>query len=235
MATRGSGDVRQGMTVYDVDGDKIGSVDELAGGGASYMKVKTGLLGLGGHWYIPVNAVREVRSDAVYLNVDKDDAERLGWSAPPTAASQGQRATAAPTGSSAQEGRTVRLREEELRAEKTPVQTGEVGIRKDVVTEQKTVEVPVTHEEVVVERHPVEGRPAAKTPVGTGDEEIRVPVQEEQVRLEKQPTVYEEVNVRKQPVTETERVSGTVRKEEARVEKEGDVDVRGDTPPREKR
>ena len=226
MATRGSGDIRQGMTVYDIDGDKIGSVDELAGGGAGYMKVSTGLLGLGGHWYIPVTAVREVRSDGVYLTGDKDDAARLGWNAPPTTAS---------TGSSTQEGRTVRLREEELRAEKTPVQTGEVGLHKDVVTEQQTVEVPVTHEEVVVERHPVAGRPAAKAPVGTGDEEIRVPVQEEQVRLEKQPTVYEEVNVRKQPVTETEQVSGTVRKEEARIEKEGDVDVRGDAPPREKR
>ena len=226
MATRESGDIRPRMTVYDVDGDKIGSVDELAGGRAGYMKVNTGLLGLGGHWYIPVNAVREVRSDGVYLNVDKDDAERLGWNAPPTAAAGGSRT---------QEGRTVQLREEQLRAEKETVQTGEVGLRKDVVTEQKTVEVPVTHEEVVIERHPVEGRPAAKAPIGTGDEEIRVPVQEEQVRLEKQPTVYEEVDVRKQPVTETEQVSGTVRKEEARIEKEGDVDVRGDEPRRGRR
>ena len=70
MAMRGSRDIREGMGVFDVDGDKVGSVEEVAGGGVGYMKVKTGLLGLGGSWYIPFDAVREVRSDRVYLSAD---------------------------------------------------------------------------------------------------------------------------------------------------------------------
>ena len=120
--------------------------------------------------------------------------------------------------------RSMHLKEERLRAEKETVQAGEVGLRKEVVSEQRTMDVPVTREEVVVERHPVTGdRPA------TGDiregEEIRVPVREEQVRVEKYPVVTEEVSVGKRPVTETERVSGTIRKEEARVETSGDVQV----------
>jgi uncharacterized protein (TIGR02271 family) len=229
MATRGSGDIRQGMDVFDVDGDKVGSVDEVSAGGAGYMKVKTGLLGLGGSWYIPFAAVREVQSDRIYLSADKDDADRLGWNAPPTAARQTSRVDTTRETTRAGESREgVQLREEELRPRKESVEAGEVGVRKDVVTEQKTIDVPVTREEAVVERHPVERRPAS------GDiregEEARVPLREERVQVEKQPVVTEEVSVGKRPVQETERVEGTVRREEARVETEGDVDVRGDEP-----
>ena len=50
---------------------------------------------------------------------------------------------------------------------------------------------------------------------------------EEQVHVEKQPVVKEEVTIRKRDVQDTERVSGTVRKDEVKVEKEGDVKLRG--------
>lgn len=121
------------------------------------------------------------------------------------------------------EGQKLRLHEEELRAHKQPVQTGEVHVRKDVVTEHKTVEVPVSREEVVIERRPVSG-PASSSEIRPG-EEVRIPVKEEQVRVEKVPVAKEEVTVAKRTVHDTEQVSGTVRKEQVRVEKEGDVDV----------
>ena len=38
----------------------------------------------------------------------------------------------------------------------------------------------------------------------------------------------EEVTIGKRTVTDTERVSGTVRKEEIKIEEKGDVNVRGD-------
>ena len=59
------------------------------------------------------------------------------------------------------------------------------------MTENRTIEVPVTREEGVVERVPVEGREAGQ--FESGQKEIRVPVSEEQVRVEKQPVVTEEV------------------------------------------
>jgi uncharacterized protein (TIGR02271 family) len=59
------------------------------------------------------------------------------------------------------------------------------------------------------------------------DEEIRVPVREEEISVEKKPVVKEEVTVGKRVVQDTARVAGDVRKEEVRVEREGDVDVRG--------
>jgi uncharacterized protein (TIGR02271 family) len=125
-------------------------------------------------------------------------------------------------------GETMELREEQLRATKTPVETGEVRIRKEVTTEHRTLDVPVQREEVVIERHPVSGR-ASSGDIKSG-EEVRIPVMEEKVNVEKQAVVKEEVSVGKRTVTDHERVSGDVRKENIRVEQKGDADIRGCDP-----
>jgi len=122
-------------------------------------------------------------------------------------------------------GQTMKVHEEELHARKQPVQTGEVRVRKEVHTEHKTLDVPVEREEVVIERHPVSGRPGSASDLREG-QELRVPVREEQVHIEKQPVVKEEVSVGKHKVKDTETVSGTVRKEEVKVEREGDAKMR---------
>jgi len=119
--------------------------------------------------------------------------------------------------------RTMKLHEEELHAHKESVDKGEVRVRKEVITEHRTLDVPVQREEVVVERHSASGR-ASSADIRPG-EEVRIPVREEEVRVEKTPVVKEEVTVGKRKVQDTEHVAGTVRKEEIRVEKEGDVDV----------
>ena len=127
---------------------------------------------------------------------------------------------------STQDSQSIELREEELRAEKERVQAGEVRLRKEVITEERTLEVPVTREEVVIER-----RPAAQGREASGqiddDQEIRIPLMEEEVRVEKTPVVREEVSVKKRQVQGVEEVSDTVRREEARIEKTGDARVQG--------
>jgi uncharacterized protein (TIGR02271 family) len=131
---------------------------------------------------------------------------------------------------SAEDTESIELREEELRAEKERVQAGEVRVRKEVVTEERTLEVPVTREEVVVER-----RPAAQGRKASGDidddKEIRIPLMEEEVRVEKTPVVREEVTLKKRQVQGKEEVSDTVRREEARIEQTGDARVRGESEP----
>jgi uncharacterized protein (TIGR02271 family) len=128
------------------------------------------------------------------------------------------------TGSRELEGEhRIQLRGEMLRAYKERVQRGEVRLRKDVVTENQTVEVPVTREELVIERVAGSGSPAAGE-IGS-DQEIRVPLSEERARVEKQPVVTEEVRVGKRAVQNTEQVADSVRHEELRVEKEGDIDI----------
>jgi uncharacterized protein (TIGR02271 family) len=138
-------------------------------------------------------------------------------------------ATAAPASRTAEGGARIQVREEELQAHKQPVETGEVRVRKEAVTEHRTMEVPVQREEVVIERQAPTGEPTSASDIGPG-EEIRVPVSAEQVTVEKQPVVKEEVTVGKRAVQDTERVGGEVRKEQVRVEREGDVDVRGSGP-----
>jgi len=140
--------------------------------------------------------------------------------------STGSMAAGATGRRTADAGDTMKVHEEQLRVQKTPVQTGEVHVRKEVHTEHRTVDVPVQREEVVIERHPVSGQAASSGEIGR-DQEIRIPVSEEQVHVTKQPVVTEEVSVGKRVVKGTEHVSGEVRKEQVKVEREGDVDVRG--------
>jgi uncharacterized protein (TIGR02271 family) len=121
--------------------------------------------------------------------------------------------------------RHIELREEELRAEKERVEAGEVRLRKEVVEETKSIQVPVTREEVVVEKHSVGGRRPADGSIGD-DDEISIPVMEEEVRVEKTPVVREEISVRKQQVRDTKQVSDTVKREEAWVDRTEDATVR---------
>jgi len=119
--------------------------------------------------------------------------------------------------------RTIQLREEELKVDKHRVNAGEVNVRKEVITEQRQITVPVEREEVVIERRPGHGQAA------TGDikaEQIRIPVSEEEVEVRKNTVVKEEVSVGKRKVTENKTVGGTVKKEELRVEEKGDVTVK---------
>ncbi|MBY0513739.1 MAG: YsnF/AvaK domain-containing protein [Gemmataceae bacterium] len=118
-------------------------------------------------------------------------------------------------------GHTIQLREEELRVSKTPVKTGEVEVRKEVVTEHKRIDVPVEREEVVIERRPARGAAAGDVKA----EQIRIPVSEEKVHVTKQTVAKEEVTVGKRKVTDHRTVSGTVRKEELKVNEEGDARV----------
>jgi uncharacterized protein (TIGR02271 family) len=129
--------------------------------------------------------------------------------------------------STSAENQTIELREERLKVDKQPVETGEVRLRKEVITEHQTIDVPVTREEVVIERHPVAGGQTTTSGINAG-EEIRIPVREEKVRVEKQAVVKEEVSLGKRKVTDTHTVDENVRREELRVDKTGKVDVRGD-------
>lgn len=114
---------------------------------------------------------------------------------------------------------------ETLRVHKERIQRGEVKLRKEVVSEQKTVDVPVMREEVIIERVAADRtQPAHGAEIGS-DKEIRVPLSEERVHVEKTPVVNEEIRVGKRQVQDVKQVSDTVRHEEVRVDNEGDVNV----------
>jgi uncharacterized protein (TIGR02271 family) len=115
--------------------------------------------------------------------------------------------------------------EEELTATVRAQEAGAVRIEKDVVTEQRTLDVPVTEERVRVERRVVD-RPVTAADAGAFEETvIDVPLRSETVDVQKQARVAEEVVVSKDAVQRTERVSDTVRKEEVIVDEDAGIDA----------
>jgi uncharacterized protein (TIGR02271 family) len=147
------------------------------------------------------------------------------------AASRSALASAAATVSPSDAEQKLRLHEEQLSATKQQVQTGEVGLHKEVVTEEKSLNVPVSHEEVYIERHPVSGDAAlnADRPFDLSQKEevIRVPLSAEQVQVTKQPVVTEEITLGKRVSQENQQVTDTVRHEEVHIERSGNVNVQG--------
>src|SRR5688500_11070188 len=75
--------------------------------------------------------------------------------------------------------------EEELAIGKRQVQAGEVSVRKTVETEHVTERVPVSREEVTVERRPVTAADTGSVEIG--EDRVVVPVTEEEVVVEKRP------------------------------------------------
>lgn len=132
--------------------------------------------------------------------------------------------------SNVQDDDTLRVRryEEDLSAQTVQREAGAVRVEKDVVEEQRNIDVPVTHEEVHVRSRQVDA-PASATGEAFQEGVIEVPVREEDVVVNKEARVAEELEIEKRAVTETQRVSDTVRKEVVDVEQVGDVDVEGGT------
>ncbi len=116
------------------------------------------------------------------------------------------------------ESNRIQLLGEVLRVHKQRVERGEVRIRKEVVTENQTVQVPVSREELVIERFAGGDRSATGT-VGES-KEIRIPLSEERAVIDKSTVVREEVAIGKKAVENTENVSDEVRHEELVVEDE---------------
>lgn len=209
-------------------GGTLGVILTNAVAGAAVVGIAGALIG----WGIPEEDARyyeeEVKAGRFLVTVDAGDRPDEAWAIihrhggydrahENGAAARGTKRTTA-----ADSGRTMELKEERLKARKTPVKKGEVEVRKEVATEDRQITVPVEKEEVVIERRPVRGRAAAGE---VRSEEIRIPVSEEKVNVSKETEVKEEVKVGKRRTTDTKTVGGTVRKERLRVEEEGDVNV----------
>lgn len=113
----------------------------------------------------------------------------------------------------------IQLHEERLRVNKDVVQSGEVTIDKNVVSERQEFDVPVSHDEVTIERRKVNETAVDGHFDNDLDEEtIRVPLTEERVSIEKENVVSEELLIKKNRVTDTEHVSEEVRREEVEID-----------------
>jgi uncharacterized protein (TIGR02271 family) len=112
-----------------------------------------------------------------------------------------------------EESTTVPLMGERVNVSKRIEETT-ATITKEPITEIKTIEVPVTHEEISIERSKPTGEQTSteQKPV-TSNEEIEIPVKREEIEVTKIPYIKEEVVVKKKPVTETKEVTEEVTSE----------------------
>jgi uncharacterized protein (TIGR02271 family) len=196
---RGSGD------------EDLGEVQEV---GQDYVLVQRGMINKE-KFYIPKDMVESYDGDVLRFSISEDDAKsRFLRDSPPSPSRTSKETSVGQT-----EETTVPLTGERLDASKRE-STREATITKEPVTETKTVEVPVTHEEISVERRPASGSTTAERPVQSKTE-TKVPLKQEEVQVTKQPYVKEEVSVKKKPVTETRTVSEQVTSEKVNVKGTG--------------
>jgi len=107
----------------------------------------------------------------------------------------------------------MRLHEEQLALGKKKVGAGEVGLKKHIETEIVREQVPVKHEEVIVERRPLSGIPDPNARIAAEGEIIRVPIYKEEVIAQKRVVPKEEIIIRKREVMGHDTVNATLRSE----------------------
>lgn len=132
------------------------------------------------------------------------------------------------------EEQRMRLHAEQIQAYKQPTQIGEVVLRKEVVTDQQTIDVPVSHEEIVIERRSIAGDvSAAEERLGDG-QTIRIPVHEDRINVTKRVVTTGEVVIGKRERQEVRHFSDIIQREEAHWEQKGDAHIiweKGSEPP----
>jgi uncharacterized protein (TIGR02271 family) len=233
-------DVR-GWKVVARDGDTIGKVDDLLIDSTArrvrYLAVdldRNLLSGRShsGHVLIPIESVRLDRHDRVLL--DSVGSSEIFTLPTYDASAFGTGAHALHQGSSRldkEHEARLTLSEEELAVGKQRVASGEVEVGKRVETQHVRESVPVSREEVTIERRPATGMSTAPT---IEEGEVRVPLSHEEVIVEKRVVPKEELVIKKHELQGEQVVEDEVRRERVEVNRTGDVNLREDHKPRRK-
>ena len=134
------------------------------------------------------------------------------------------------------EGDSVVAHEERLNVATERREAGQARLRKHVVTETQSVEVPVKREELHVEREDLGGKPTDHR-IGEDTADETVTLYEERPVVSKETVATERVNLSKETVSDTQNVQADVRHEEIEVDentggdrtlRDGDRDITGD-------
>jgi uncharacterized protein (TIGR02271 family) len=235
-----------GRQAYDARGEKIGKIGQIyvddRSGTPTWATVHTGLFGTK-ESFVPLDGA-DVKGGDVALNVEKaqvKDAPHMGDTSEHLDASEERElrhhygadgradrdTRSAGTGTTTgHDSRTdaanrgsddaMTRSEERLRVGTETEEAGRVTLRKYVVTEQQTVTVPVSHEEVSLEREPIRDGRAGDARIGEAEHEVTLHAEKPVVG--KTTEAVERVRLNTETVTEDETVSDTVRKEKVEID-----------------
>jgi uncharacterized protein (TIGR02271 family) len=198
--------------------EDLGKVQEV---GDTYVLVQKGLISKE-KLYIPQSEVEGYDGDVLRFKISEDDirSKYLGDMPPSVSSSVDDNTNNNEEENIAKqeesESTRVPLVEEKLNVSKREVTYKEATLIKEPVTETKTVEVPVTHEELIVERRPpteaTTSQDELKPPVTTR-EEIKIPLKKEEFEVKKEPYVKEEAVIKKKRVEERKTITEDVKSE----------------------
>jgi uncharacterized protein (TIGR02271 family) len=198
--------------------EDLGEVQEVTDG---YVLVQRGMINKE-KFYIPQDQVESYDGSVLRFTISEDEIKsRYMSDMPPPSQSFTKETSSRVQRSEGQEEETkVPLTDEKLNVSKENQQS-QVKVTKEPVKETKTVQVPLTHEEVTVETRPPSGDTQAETPVSS-TQDINIPVKKEEIgEVTKTPYVKEEAVVKKKPVTETKEIQEETTSE--RISKSSDI------------
>lgn len=254
MSTESAAQLLEQGEVVGSDGESIGRVGQVylddQSGQPSWVTVKTGWFG-SSESFIPLDAA-SIDGHTVRVPYDKDRIkgaphhetdEPLSeqneqdlysyYGLTSTGRDTGTVDTDTDTASTSNSGEFLTRSEEQLHVGTEKVQTGRARLRKFVVTEQQTVTVPVTREEVRLVREPITGEENLGD-VEIGDAAADVVLTEERVVVTKETVPVEKVRLGTETVTEQREVTEAVRKEQIEFDDTSSTDT-GTDPKRRKR
>jgi uncharacterized protein (TIGR02271 family) len=217
-----------GSEVYDTQGERVGRVGNVYLSEESHrpewVTVHTGLFGHR-ETFVPLAGAQEA-TDGLHVKWAKDkikDAPRIdaGGRLSPQDSMGLYDYYGMPTQRDGRDSgrpgdQTMTRSEEQLEVGTQRVETGRVRLVKHVVTEEQQVTVPVTHEEVRIEREPVDPRDAGKAKIGEQQQEVVL--HEERPVVAKHSVPVERVRMHTEQVTEQQQIRDKVRKERIEVE-----------------
>ena len=204
--------------------EDLGEVQEV---GDTYVLVQKGLINKD-KFYIPQNEVESYDGEVLRFKLSEDDmrSKYLG-DMPPPISSVDENIKYGENRAKQEESESTRvpLVEEKLNVSKKEVTYKEATLVKEPITETKTVEVPVMHEELIVERRPpteaTTSQHELKPPVTTR-EEIKISLKKEEVEVKKELHVKEEVVIKKKRVEESKTITEDVKSEKLADDGTGD-------------
>jgi uncharacterized protein (TIGR02271 family) len=165
-------------------------------------------------FYIPRSIPHAYNGSVILLDITEDEARKKFMIDTSMPTSSTEESKALPRG---ENGETIiPLTEERLEVSKKETME-EATLIKESVKKTKTVEVQLTHEELIIEKRKPSSSSSSGDTTTEGEQkqiqsktEITIPLKKEQVVVTKKPYVKEEIVIKKKQVTETKTVSEDV-------------------------
>jgi uncharacterized protein (TIGR02271 family) len=177
-------------------------------------------------FYLPKSITHGYNGSILIFDITEEEAKQKFMTEPTTDSSSTQESRVTEAGND--DETRVQVIEERLEASKKESME-QATIIKEPIKETKTVEVQLTHEELIIERRPV-SKPTTTTstipselPTPSPQEEIQskteinIPLVREEIVVSKKPYVKEEIVIKKKPVTETKTVTEQITSEKVSV------------------